>query len=115
MEQNEKIEFTKKANKFSLRGAFQNVLFFGILLAIILFVGLKYKIVGKIGFWIYAAFAALNTIRLLFVISVELFKIIAPKKFVAGEPTLKQAILIQTIEGIITLSYTVILYKVFID
>lgn len=115
MEQNEKVEFSKTANKFSLREGLANSFFFGILLGVILLIGFKYKIVGKIGFWVYAVLTALNTIRLLFIIIVELIKILAPKRMVESEPTLKRAILIQTIEEIVTFIYTFILYKVFIN
>lgn len=115
MDENEKIEFKKLANKFSLREGLANSLFYGVLLGVILLVGLKYKIVGKIGFWIYVIFATLNTVRLVFITIVEVIKIIAPKRMVENEPTLKRAILLQTIEGILTLIYTFILYKVFIN
>jgi len=115
MEQEEKNKFTEKANKFSLREGLANSLFFGVLLGVILLVGFKFKIVGKIGFWIYAVLASLNTVRLLFIIFVELVKIFAPKRIVEKEPTLKRAIILQTIEEIVTLIYTFILYKTFIN
>jgi hypothetical protein len=95
-------------SEYSLGNIVPNLVFLGVGVVALGFLGGKWPIVGKIGFWIYAVLLAIHVIRLvvMWVTGIALL--------MSRQPSRMAANLGQTVEGAVFAVYTNYLYNQFI-
>lgn len=90
---------------------FSNTIFFGIVLLLIILIGKKFELIGEIGFWAFAIIAGIDGLRLMFILVSGGILFFSKSK----GPKAKAATFIQTLEFLLFLAYTIILYKIFFN
>lgn len=112
---NDQDKQSKYVKEQTITEGLKNIKFIVILTSIFYVSGLFFNILGKVGFWLLTFLAAINLLRILYLIILQLISIFAPSGLKLTNSNLIQSMIFQITESIIYLGLSYLLYLKFIN
>ena len=95
-----------------VRDVIRNIIFFGVGLVVLLFLGDKWPTIGRIGFWVYAVMTVIDVGRVVVMWATAILLVFAPDHPMT--PIRWASNVGQTIEMVFTAMYAYVLYARFL-